>query len=67
MEQKVIESLDGVTVYPVISLVVFILFFVVILIWMIKADKNYIKTMSDLPLEDNSLNSGLEKNLNLKG
>jgi glucan phosphoethanolaminetransferase (alkaline phosphatase superfamily) len=60
METKVMESMDGVTVYPVVSLIVFILFFVAIIIWMIRADKEYLKKMSSLPLDD----SNLENNIN---
>lgn len=63
METKVMEAMDGVTVYPIISLVVFVIFFAVIIIWMIKADKEYLRKMADLPLD----NGNLENNINLKG
>ena len=58
MIRNYLQSIEGVEIYPLISLVVFLLFFVIIIIWMIKVDKNYIKEMEELPLE-------LEKNRNL--
>ena len=59
MIRNYLQSIEGVEIYPLISLVVFLLFFVIMIIWMLKADKNYIKEMEELPLE-------LEKNRNLK-
>jgi preprotein translocase subunit YajC len=58
MIRNYLQSIDGVEIYPLISLVVFILFFVIMFIWMLKVDKNYIKEMEELPLE-------LENNRNL--
>jgi len=58
MIRNYLQSIEGVEIYPLISLVVFLLFFVIMIIWMIKVDKNYIKEMEKLPLE-------LEKNRNL--
>jgi uncharacterized membrane protein len=58
MIRNYLQSIDGVEIYPLISLVVFILFFVFMFIWMLKVDKNYIKEMEELPLE-------LENNRNL--
>lgn len=60
MIKEYLQSIDGVSIYPVISLIIFIVFFAVIIIWMFKVDKNYLKKMSNLPLEtdeDNNSNS----------
>jgi len=51
MYKELLQSIEGVSIYPIISLVVFVLFFAVILIWMFKVDKNYIKKMENLPFE----------------
>ncbi len=51
MYKEILQSIEGVSVYPIISLVVFVLFFAVILIWMFKVDKSYIKKMENLPFE----------------
>ena len=58
MIRNYLQSIEGVEIYPLISLVVFILFFVIMIIWMLKIDKNYIKEMEELPLD-------LENNRNL--
>ncbi|MDP2365785.1 MAG: cbb3-type cytochrome c oxidase subunit 3 [Ignavibacteria bacterium] len=57
MKQEILQSIDGVSIYPVISLIVFVLFFVIILVWMLKVDKNYIKKMENLPLEKEEENN----------
>ena len=60
MYKDILQSIEGVSVYPIISLIVFVLFFAAIIIWMIKVDKNYIKKMENLPfdnLEDNNFNN----------
>jgi len=57
MHKELLQSIDGVSVYPVISLIVFVVFFAVILIWMFKVDKNYIKKMENLPLEKDEENN----------
>lgn len=60
MIKEYLQSIDGVSIYPIISLIIFIVFFAVIIIWMFKVDKNYLKKMSNLPLEtdeDNNSNS----------
>lgn len=60
MYKEILQSIEGVSIYPIISLIVFVLFFTVIIIWMIRVDKNYIKKMENLPfdnLEENNFNN----------
>lgn len=57
MYKELLQSIDGVSIYPLISLVVFVIFFIVMLIWMIKVDKNYIKKMENLPFENEEENN----------
>lgn len=45
------ESIDGIEVYPIISLLIFFLFFAVLLLWVLTAKKNYIAQVSNIPLE----------------
>ncbi len=46
------EQMDGVEIYPIISLLIFVLFFIAVLIRVIKADRVYIKEMEGLPLDN---------------
>lgn len=65
MIRDVLQSAEGLSLYPVISLIIFVLFFAILIIWMIKVDKNYIKKMSNLPLEkedENEINKSGELN-----
>ncbi|GAB4252528.1 MAG: hypothetical protein Kow0079_07380 [Vicingaceae bacterium] len=45
------ESILGIEIYPLISFVIFFVFFVVVTIWVLKLNKNFINKMSNLPLE----------------
>lgn len=47
------EQIDGVNIYPMISLLIFFLFFVVLLYYVKKMDKNKVKEISRIPLDDN--------------
>ncbi len=55
------ETIDGVATYPMISLVIFFAFFVVLFLWVITASKGYIKEMSNLPFQDKPSNLKEEK------
>ena len=45
------ESIDGVATYPMISLVIFFVFFVCLFYWVATASKGHIKEMAELPLD----------------
>lgn len=46
------DSISGIEIYPIISLIIFFSFFVVLFWWVITAKKDYIKTVSNLPLDN---------------
>jgi hypothetical protein len=54
MFKEVLQSIEGVEFYTIISMMIIILFFVGMIIWLLKVDKKYIKTMSELPLEEDN-------------
>lgn len=47
------ESIVGIEIYPIISLLIFFTFFVVLFWWVFTAKKDYLNTVSQLPLENN--------------
>ncbi|MCF6295625.1 MAG: CcoQ/FixQ family Cbb3-type cytochrome c oxidase assembly chaperone [Flavobacteriaceae bacterium] len=49
------ESITGIEIYPMISLLIFFIFFVILFWWVFTAKKEYIETVSNIPL-DNNLN-----------
>ncbi|MCT4630806.1 CcoQ/FixQ family Cbb3-type cytochrome c oxidase assembly chaperone [Winogradskyella sp.] len=46
------ESITGIEIYPLISLLIFFLFFVVLFYWVFTAKKEYINTVSNIPLDN---------------
>ena len=53
----IINNISGIAILPMITTVIFFLIFIGITIWAMRADKSYIKKMSELPL-DSTMNSG---------
>lgn len=54
MYKEILQGIDHIAVWPVISFVIFFLFFLVLLWWTFTVDQKFIRQMSDLPLEDGS-------------
>ena len=46
------ESITGIEIYPIISLLIFFIFFVALFWWVLTAKKDYITTVSNIPLEN---------------
>ena len=53
MIKNVLESISGVEIFPVISLLIFVAFFAFILTWVVKLDKKTVTKLENMPLEDN--------------
>lgn len=47
-----LENIDGVAIYPIISLLIFFVFFLLLFWWVVTAKKAYIKEVSNIPLEN---------------
>ena len=47
------ETIAGVAIYPVLSLLIFFVFFLALGIWVFTYKKEKIKELSQLPLKDN--------------
>ena len=50
------EGIRGIDIYPIFSLLVFFIFFVVMSIWIFKADRRLMEEMSNKPLESSGNN-----------
>lgn len=48
-----LEQIAGVSIYPIISLLLFVVFFVLVTYWVYSIDKNEIKRIASFPLDDN--------------
>ena len=58
-----LESIAGIEIYPLISLVIFFVFFLALLVFVVKLSKKYVKVMESLPLENEAESVELNKSL----
>lgn len=47
-----LERIVGVDIYPLVSLIIFGSFFIVMLIWLYSVDKKYLDELSRIPLDE---------------
>ena len=52
MYKIILQSIDNIAIWPIISLSIFFSFFVLLLWWVFTVDKSFIKKMENLPLSD---------------
>lgn len=52
MYKEVLRSISDVEIFPIISIVIFFLFFVGLVVWVLRMDKKFIRQIERLPLED---------------
>jgi len=48
------QTIDGIETYPMISLLIFFVFFTLLFWWVFTARKEHIKEMGELPLDDDN-------------
>ncbi len=51
MYKEILRNIEGIDSYPLVSLIVFIVFFVSLLIWVMTMKKSVVAEMSQLPLD----------------
>jgi cytochrome c oxidase cbb3-type subunit IV len=52
MRRNVIESIQGIEIFPLISLVIFFVFFAILIIWVIRLKRKDLDEYSKMPLEE---------------
>ena len=52
MYRSVLQSIDNIAIWPIISLSIFFIFFIVLLWWVFTADKKYIHEMENMPFDN---------------
>jgi cytochrome c oxidase cbb3-type subunit IV len=52
MYNNVLQSIDNIEIWPVVSFVIFFVFFLSLLIWVFTADQKFIDKMKCLPMDD---------------
>lgn len=56
MYKEVARNIPNVSIYPVISFLIFFLFFLGLLIWVFRADKAFIQKIKNIPIDNNDQN-----------
>ena len=63
MYKNVLQNIDNIAIWPVVSFVIFFLFFICLLWWVFKVDKNFIQKMSEMPIDENDKSSTLKNSI----
>jgi len=66
MEEKIICSMNGVSIYGVISICIFVAFFTGMLVWAFSKKASYLDKMGRLPLDGGEQNSNVNETSNTK-
>lgn len=53
MDKNVLQNIDNIAIWPVISFVIFFLFFLCLIWYVLTTDKKFIEKMKSMPLEKN--------------
>ncbi|MDX5340773.1 MAG: cbb3-type cytochrome c oxidase subunit 3 [Cyclobacteriaceae bacterium] len=52
MYKEILRSIENVEIYPIISLIIFVVFFVGMFIWVVRVPKSYVDHMKSLPMDE---------------
>ena len=53
MYKEILRSIENIEIYPIISLLIFVTFFVGMFIWVVRVPKSYVDHMETLPMDEN--------------
>ena len=56
MYKNILQSIQGVEIYPLISMMIFFSLFLSVIVWSIRADKRHLKRMAEMPLDSTEAN-----------
>jgi hypothetical protein len=60
MYMEVLRSIDGVSIFPVVSLLVFVTVFTIMLLWTMRLTSNALREYADMPLDAERRETGPE-------
>ncbi|MFC6999924.1 hypothetical protein [Rufibacter roseus] len=52
MYKNVLQAIDGIEIFPIISFLIFFIFFIGLILYVLFTNKNHIKSMSLMPLQN---------------
>jgi len=59
MYKNVLQDIANIEIWPIISFVIFFIFFLCLLWWVFTADKKFITKMKNMPIEEEKENTSL--------
>jgi cytochrome c oxidase cbb3-type subunit IV len=62
MYKNVLQSIDNIAIWPVISFVIFFVFFICLLWWVFTTDKQFINVMKNMPLDNTQMENASTNN-----
>ncbi len=57
MYKNILQSIDNIAIWPVVSFIIFFIFFLVLLLWVSTVDKRFIARMKNIPLDASESNA----------
>jgi len=51
MYKNILQSIQGIEIYPLISMMIFLGLFISVIIWFFRADKLHLQQMAEMPLD----------------
>jgi cytochrome c oxidase cbb3-type subunit IV len=61
MYKNVLQGISNIELWPVISFVIFFVFFICLLWWVFTVDKSFINKMAAMPIENDDKDSSTKK------
>jgi cbb3-type cytochrome oxidase subunit 3 len=55
--KQYLETIEGIEIYPIFSLIIFFTFFALLIWWVFTAKKEYINEVKDLPFDNKNKES----------
>ena len=59
MYKNILQNIDNIAIWPVVSFVIFFVFFICLLWWVFSVDKGFINKMKELPIDSDNANKQL--------
>ena len=64
MKRLVLEHIEGIEIYPILSLIIFVALFIGVIVYAIKIDKRIVDKVSSMPLDSNDNSNDYEHSKN---
>lgn len=62
MYKNVLQGIENIEIWPVISFVIFFVFFLCLLLWVFTTDKKFIDKMKSLPIDEKETSNPMSDN-----